>query len=437
MNINDLILSTKGKLVGEIDLNEKYKEIKTSSLDVKKGDVFVALIGNSDGHKYVQSAIDNGAKILIVSKKVDSSIPYILVKDTTLALGDIAHYMVEKYKPRVIALTGSVGKTTTRNILLNLLSTKYNVVANEKNFNNHIGVPLTVFNLKDDTEILLSELGMNHLKEISYLSKMINPETAIITNIGSSHIGNLGSKEEILKAKLEILDGMDKKILFVNGDDELLKKVKNTIKSGFNDYNDLIGYDLKSDLYSSSFKIKYHDKEYKIEVNLPEHLLEDVLLSINVALYYGVNINDIIKALKEYKSFDMRMNILEDKNGNTIINDCYNSSFESLIGVLKILENEKQKKLLILGSILELGDFSKAIHRKIKPYLDKIENKKVILVGEDIKALKTDALYFDNYEEVISCLEKENIKDTLILIKGSRGIKLENVTNYFMEKDRI
>lgn len=434
MNINDLIMSTNGKLFGEIDLNDNYGQIKTSSLDIENGDVFVALVGNTDGHKYIQSAIDNGAKILIVSKKVKSSIPYILVKDTTLALGDIAHYMVKKYKPRVIALTGSVGKTTTRNILLNLLKNKYKVVANEKNFNNHIGVPLTVFNLKEDTEILLTELGMNHFNEISYLSKMVSPETAIITNIGSSHIGNLGGKEGILKAKLEILDGMDEKVLFVNGDDELLKDVSGTIKSGFNSYNDFIGYDLKSNLYSSSFKIKYNDKEYEISVNLPEHLLEDVLLSINVALYYGIDIKDIIKSLKEYKSFDMRMNILKDRNNNTIINDCYNSSFESLTGVLKVLENEKQKKLLILGSIMELGDFSKEIHQKLKPYLDKIDNKKVILVGKEIEDLKIDALYFKDYEDVISYLKNEKITDTLILIKGSRGIKLENVTNYFIEK---
>ncbi len=434
MNINDLLISTKGKLIGEIDLNETYEQVKTSSLDVCTGDVFVALVGNTDGHKYVESAINNGAKILIVSKKVDSSIPYILVKDTTLALGDIAHYMVKKYNPRVIALTGSVGKTTTRNILLSLLQNKYKVVANEKNFNNHIGVPLTVFNLKSDTEILLTELGMNHLNEISYLSKMINPETAIITNIGSSHIGNLGGKKEILKAKLEILDGMDQKTLFVNGDDELLKDVPNTIKSGFNDNNDFKGYDLKSNLYSSSFKIKYNDKEYEISINLPEHLLGDVLLSINVALYYGVDINDIIKSLKEYKSFDMRMNILKDKNNNTIINDCYNSSFESLTGVLKVLKNEKQKKLLILGSIMELGDYSKEIHKSLKPYLDEIDNKKVLLVGKEMGALEMDALYFENCDEVLEYLNGQNITDTLILIKGSRAMKLENVTNYFMEK---
>ncbi len=434
MNINDLLISTNGKLIGEIDLKDSYNQIKTSSLDVQDGDVFVALIGANDGHKYVESAIENGAKILIVSKEVESSIPYILVKDTTLALGDIAHYMVKKYNPRVIALTGSVGKTTTRNLLYSLLKNKYNVLTNEKNFNNHLGVPLTVFNLKDDTEVLLTELGMNHLNEISYLSKMINPETAIITNIGSSHIGNLGSKKEILKAKLEILDGMDKKVLFVNGDDELLKSIDDTIKSGFNDYNDLVGYDLKSNLYSSSFKIKYNNKEYEISVDLPEHLLEDVLLSINVALHYGVDIDDIITSLKEYKSFDMRMNILKDKNGNTIINDCYNSSFESLTGVLKVLENETQKKLLILGSIMELGDYSKEIHQSLKPYLDKINNKRVILVGEAMEDLKIDALYFKNYEEVLDYLKGENINDTLILIKGSRAMKLENVTTYFMEK---
>ena len=434
MNINDLIISTHGRLYGDINLNDGYNQIKTSSLDVQSGDVFVAIIGKNDGHKYINSAIDNGAKILIVSKDGNYSIPYILVDDTILALGNIAHYMVKKYNPKVIALTGSVGKTTTRNLLYNLLSNKYNVLTNEKNYNNHIGVPLTVFNLNKDTEILLLEMGMNHKNEISYLSKMVNPEVSMITNIGSSHIGNLGSKEEILKAKLEILDGMEEKTLFVNGDDELLKDIDNSIKSGFNSYNDLIGYDLKSDLFSSSFKIKYNKKEYEININLTKHLIPDVLLAINVALYYGVDIKDIINSLNEYKSFDMRMNILKDSNNNTIINDCYNSSFESLTGVLKVLQNNNQKKLLILGSIKELGDFSDQIHQNIKPYLDEIDNKEVILVGEEIEALKTDALYFKNYNEVISYLKEKDISDTLILIKASRGMKLENVTNYFLGK---
>ena len=433
MNINDLILSTKGKFIGTISLDDTYNKIKTNSLEIKPDDVFVALIGeNTDGHKYIDSAIENGAKILIVSKKDDYSIPYILVEDTTKALGDIAHYMVLKYNPNVIALTGSVGKTTTRNLLLKLLSNKYNVLANEKNYNNHIGVPLTVFNLDENVEILLVELGMNHLNEISYLSKMVNPNVAMITNIGSSHIGLLGSKDNILKAKLEILDGMKEKILFVNGDDELLKNIDGVITSGFNIDNDLVGYDLKTNLYNSSFKIKSNGKEYEININIASHLLPDVLLAINVALYYGVNIEDIIKTLKEYRAFDKRMDILTDKHGNTIINDCYNSSFESLTGCLKLLEKERQQKLLILGSIKELGEFSKEIHQSLKPYIEKINNKKVILVGEEMENLKIEALYFKNYEEVLDYLKTQKIENTLILIKGSNSVKLENITNYFI-----
>ena len=373
------------------------------------------------------------AKLIITSKKIKENTPYILVKDTTLFLKDMATYIINKINPTIIAITGSMGKTTTRDLIYKLLKNKYKVQTNKKNQNNHIGVPLTIFNLKKETEILILEMGMNHPKEISYLSSMTHPDISVITNIGSSHIGHLKSKENILKAKLEILDGMKEKILFVNGDDKYLKNIKiNKLhKSGFNKDNNLIGYDINSNLYYSSFKIKYQNKEYKIKTNLPKHLLNNVINSINIALYLNVNIKDIIKTLKTYKPFEDRMNIVKDKNNNIIINDCYNNSFESLIGVLKVLQNEKQKKLLILGDIKELGKLSKTIHLKIKPYLDKIENKELILVGKEISIIKTNALYFDSYKEVIKHLKKLKIKDTLILIKASHLLHFENIVNYF------
>lgn len=435
MNIKDILNATNGTLINNIILNENYKQIKINSKEVKNNDIFIAIVGSSlDGHNFINEAIDNGAKLIITSKKIKQNIPYIKVKDTTLALGDIAKYMIHKYKPNVIAITGSVGKTTTRNLIYHLLKTKYNCLTNEKNYNNNVGVPLTIFNLKEDTEVLIVELGMNHSNEISYLSNMINPDISIITKIGSSHIGYLKSKENILKAKLEIIDGMKEKILFINGDDKLLKNIKNIkiISSGLDDSNDLRGYDINSNLYYSSFKINYNNKEYQIKVNLPYHLISDVLIAVNVALHYKIDIKDIIKSLKTYKTFDKRMNIITDKKNNTIINDCYNSSFESLTGVLKVLEKEKQKKLLILGEIKELGNLSKTIHQNLKPYIDKINNKKIILIGKKMENLKINALYFKNYEETIKYLKTKNIHDTLILIKGSRSLKLENITNYFL-----
>ena len=434
MKIKDIIKASKGSLIGNINIEENYNKIKIDSRKIEKNDIFVAIKGkNIDGHKYIKDAIQKKAKLIITSKKIKENTPYILVKDTTLFLKDMATYIINKINPTIIAITGSMGKTTTRDLIYKLLKNKYKVQTNKKNQNNHIGVPLTIFNLKKETEILILEMGMNHPKEISYLSSMTHPDISVITNIGSSHIGHLKSKENILKAKLEILDGMKEKILFVNGDDKYLKNIKiNKLhKSGFNKDNNLIGYDINSNLYYSSFKIKYQNKEYKIKTNLPKHLLNNVINSINIALYLNVNIKDIIKTLKTYKPFEDRMNIVKDKNNNIIINDCYNNSFESLIGVLKVLQNEKQKKLLILGDIKELGKLSKTIHLKIKPYLDKIENKELILVGKEISIIKTNALYFDSYKEVIKHLKKLKIKDTLILIKASHLLHFENIVNYF------
>ena len=433
MNIKELLTSTKGNLINNINLEETYNKIKIDSKKINQNDIFIAIIGEKhDGHNYIDEAIEKGAKLIITQKEINTNIPYIIVKDTTKALGDIAKYIVKKYNPKVIAITGSVGKTTTKNILYNLLKTKYNTLTNEKNYNNNIGVPLTIFNLRKENEILLLELGMNHLKEISYLSKMIKPNISAITNIGSSHIGYLKTKDNILKAKLEVLEGMKEKTLFINGDDNLLKKINNTHTSGFNEKNNLIGYDIKSNLYSSSFKIKIKDKEYKIKTNLPRHLLNNVLLAINIALYLKIDIKEIQKTLENYKSKNMRMDIIKGKNNNTIINDCYNSSFESLTGVLKTLEEEKQNKLLILGDIKELGDLSTEIHQSLTPYIEKINNKEVYLVGKEMKNIKTNAKYFDNYKELLTYLQNQKINNKLILIKGSRSMKLENITDYFI-----
>lgn len=435
MNINELLTSTKGKLINNINIKEKYNQIKINSKEINKDDIFIAVIGkNHDGHNFIDEAIKKGAKLLITQKQIDTNIPYIKVEDTTKALGDIAQYMVKKYKPKVIAITGSVGKTTTKNILYKMLKTKYNVLTNEKNYNNNIGVPLTIFNLTKENEILLLELGMNHIKEISYLSNMISPDISAITNIGSSHIGYLKTKENILKAKLEITEGMKEKILFVNGDDKLLKRLKNTHTSGFNENNKLKGYDINSSLYSSSFKIKYKNNEYIFDTALQKHLLNNVLIAIDIALYLNIDIKEIQKTLKEYKSENMRMDIIKGINNNIIINDCYNSSFESLTGVLKTLESEKQDKILILGDIKELGSLSKKIHQSLTPYIKKIKNKQVYLVGSEMKNIKTKAEYFNDYKDLLNYLKTQKIKNKLILIKGSRSMKLENITDFLTKK---
>ena len=432
MNIIDILKTTQGTLINKINLNTQIHKFKINSKEIQKGDCYIALVGNTDGHKYIQEAIQNGASSIIVSRKVSYNIPTILVQNTTKTLGFLASFIRKKYNPKIIAITGSVGKTTTRELIYIILNQKYQCHQSKKNYNNHIGVPLTLFDLNPTDEIAIIEMGMNHKNEIKYLSNMVTPNIAVITNIGTSHIGNLGSKENILKAKLEIKEGLIGP-LFVNGDDKYLKDLK-AYKSGFNHNNDLTAYNLTSSLTKSTFDIFLHNQKYSINVNLPAHLINNALIAIHVGLYLNVDISTIIKALNNFKSYNMRMNILKDKNNNTIINDCYNSSLESLTGVLKLIQKEKQKKLLIIGDINELGNFTSIIHQKIPTLLNKINNKNIIFVGPKTNHINyKNAMHFNNYQETINYLKSQKIKDTLILIKASRTLKLENITNYFFQ----
>lgn len=418
MNILEILKYTKGSL-NKLDLKLKINSFKTNSKEINKNDCFVSL-----NDKYIDEAIKNGACLIITSSNKKYKVPTITVQDVIKTLGDLASLIRDKYNFKVIAITGSVGKTTTRELIYTILKNKYNVIQSEKNYNNHIGVPLTMFRVNKNTEIVITEMGMNHFNEIKYLSKMVKPDIAVITNIGSSHIGNLGSRENILKAKLEILEGLKDK-LFVNGDDDLLKYLNvNLSKSGFSKGNNLMGYNLYSNFDYSTFEI---DK-YKFKVNLPRHLLNDVLIAIDVCLYFGVDINTIIKALREYKTFDKRMNVIY-KSSNIIINDCYNSSYESVIGALEYVHKSKLDKLLILGDIKELGNYSYEIHEKI---VNLIKDENVILVGDEFKKVKDNLLHFNNYKEVINYLKNKKIENTIILIKASRSMHFENITDFLI-----
>ena len=432
MNLSKLAEITNGKIYNNKNIN--IKNIKIDSNQITEGDLFIAIIGQSkDGHDYIESAIKNGASAVITSKEIPNQIPYIKVADTTIALGQIASYIKEVSHTKLIAITGSTGKTTTKELVYSLLKNKYSVLKTDKNQNNHIGVPLTLLKIKNE-DFCIVEMGMNHLGEISYLSKLAKPDLAVITNIGSSHIGNLGSKENILKAKLEIKDGL-KGDLIVSGDDSYLNKIS-AIKVGFNDGNDFKAYNLETNLMRSSFWINYQNEEYQIKVNLPAHLIDDVLISIYIALKYEINNQDIITTLENFQNIGMRLTV-KKINTNTIISDCYNSSFESLTGDLTMLIPNKQKKLLILGDIAEAGKFSKTFHENLKPFIEKLQNYELILIGPEMMNLQINkAKHFKNYKEALIYLKDKEIKNTLILIKGSRIMKLENISDFFLESKR-
>ena len=397
-------------LSGQINEDITFNKIRTSSKEIEKGDLFLAI---NKGHDYIDEAIKNGAVAIICEKYLD--IPSIKVDDSILALGQIAHYIRSLYNIPLIAITGSVGKTTTKELIYLVLSKKYKVLKSNKNQNNHIGLPLTLLNLDETYDIVVTELGMNHFNEISYLSKICNPNYAIITNIGTAHIGNLGSKKNILKAKLEILDGMNEKKLIINNEDKYLKKIKNTIKVDTKSLN------IKNIKYG--FIQEFDIENVHFVFNSFKHLLNDVYIAIKVGLLFNIDLNLISEAISEYQTMDGRLNIINKEY--KIIDDSYNSSYEALIGGLDILKNESNKKFIILGDMLELGKYSIKYHKKINKYLNKVKDKKVLLIGNYTRLIK--GIHFDSIDDIIGYL-KSNIKENdIVYIKGSRKFNLDKI----------
>ena len=414
MYLKDIFKITGGILYGDIKINK----IKTNSKEILEGDLFLAI---NSGHDYIMDAINKGASAIISEKDFDYDIPKIIVDSTVDSLGKIAKYKRPSYNIPLIAITGSVGKTTTKELIYNILSEKYKVLKSIKNQNNHIGLPLTLLNLDETYDVIVVELGMNHFNEISYLSDICKPDFAIITNIGSAHIGNLGSKKNILKAKLEILDGMDDGYLLVNKNDRYLRRVNypKTIKVNQKTLrvkNLNINKNIEFDISNTHFIF-----------NSYSHLLDNVFIAIKLGLLFDIDLNTISEAIKKYKNIEGRLNII--KNKYTIIDDSYNSSFESLIGGLKQLENKDEFKIIVLGDMLELGKYSNIYHKKINKYLKKIKNKEVLLIGEYTNLIR--GKHFDNVKDIISYIKTKDINDSIIYIKGSHAFNLDKIKDTF------
>jgi len=444
MKITDLINICNGTILNErVTIKEKFKNIITDTREIKQDDIFIALKGNNfDGHNYVNEAIEKGAICIFVEQDIliDTSIPIVKVTDTYQCLFNLASYYLKCYPVNVIAVTGSVGKTTTKELLAAILSKKYQVLKSEGNKNNRIGIPQTIFKLNSDVDFLVIELGMNHFHEIEALSNLVHPNIALITNIGSAHIGNLGSKKNILKAKLEIISGMENGILIVNGNDSYLKNIKvnkniQVIKTNYK--KDNIKIKLLEQLLDGS-KIEISDKKQKEELIFKspgKNILNNISLVLCVAKMFEIPFELIIEALKEYKPIKQRFITEYLPNNNILINDSYNSSYESLKMNLDLLKQFKQHKILILGDILELGSKSQKIHQKIGKQLKKLSNAEVYFIGNEMKYAYEkykDGFYFKEKKEWIDYWNKQNkISNSIIMLKGSRRMQLEDLIEYF------
>ena len=435
MTINEILKATHGKIISGDKKDIEAGKICIDSRKIEPNDIFIALKGNkTNGSKYINEAIKK-ASVIITEKRIKtkSATPIIKVKNAKKSLQKIGIYNRNKYidKP-VVAITGSVGKTTTKELISEIFKTKYNILKTEGNYNNDIGVPIMLSQINKNHDIIILELGMNHLKEIEKLSKMCKPQTAIITNIGTSHIGNLKTQENILKAKMEITKHLKNGNLVINGSDFYLSKIKqnnkySVLKTNENCINNIIKNDK---LY---FDINIKNKNYKIEFNIPnKYLIENILLAIKVAILYQIPVNNIINAINNFKAPNKRTNIIKLKNNITLIDDCYNASLESIKSSLSLLE-DKKSSLAIIGDVLELGSHTEEIHKKIEEELKKIKNLKIITVGKNTEIIK-EGIHFNNNDEIIEYLKTIKLENTTILIKASRNMHLEEIKDYLVKK---
>ncbi len=457
MKVKDIIRETKGKLIiGNIE-SECDSFCKDTRI-LKPEDTYIGIKGeNFDGSTLWKQAFEKGAKAVIIQninfskndlEKWENKI-IIEVEDTIEAIAKIATYKRELQGKdfQVVGVTGSVGKTSTKDIISNVVSQKYKTLKTQGNNNNNIGLPFTIFNLQDQ-EAAVIEMGMNHFGELSKLTKIAKPTISVITNVGTSHIGNLGSRENILKAKLEILEGMDKKVLVINNDNDLLNEWN---KKGHNDIEiHTYGIENASEVMAENIKLNENDSEFicnikgnKFKVKVPVggiHFVYNAICSATVGNLLGLSADEIKKGIENFELTKKRMDILELKNGITIINDTYNASFESMKASLEYLKGlNAKRKIAVLGDMFELGEYSKELHEKVGVEVYKNNIDILICNGENAKNIiksaekcgmnKENIYYFEDKKQVQEFVESKWEKGDVILFKASNGMKFFDIVS--------
>ncbi len=506
MKLKEFIDKIDGKLLAGSEETE-FSYICRDSRIVKEGDTYIAIKGEVyDANDFAAEAIKNGAKLCIISEEKNGvteeakkdGATLVLVKDTLEALQEIAKYKRSLYNIPVVAVTGSVGKTSTKDIIASCLSAKYDVLKTQGNMNNFLGVPLTILNLKDE-DLMVVEMGMNHFGELSKLTNIVKPTISVITNIGTAHIGNLGSRENILKAKLEILEGMQEKVLVINNDNDLLheyylknkdnKEIK-IFTYGIENQSDIMAKDIVLNENNSEFtcevseefikekcfvrnkgtnnfnnsanngsstndkiksgcnEVKNLEKAFNVEVPVGGiHFVYNAICSVLVGKLLNLSDAEIISGIKSFKPTKNRMDITKLKNGVTIINDSYNASLDSMAMLLKYLQSYNAKrKIAVLGDMLELGEYSEELHRKVGAEVQKNNIDILITQGENSKFIADEAIKngmqkekvfsFNTRDEIFNFI-KENWKDgDCILFKASNGMKFFEIADKLIKGNK-
>ena len=458
LTVEDILKVTKGKLIIG---NEKLEceNFSRDTRNIQKGDTYIAIKGEKfDGNIFWKDAFKNGADCVIVQdiefsnedlKDLDNK-TIIKVEDTMQALYKIASYKREINNIPVVAITGSVGKTSTKDMVASVVSQKYKTLKTIGNNNNNIGLPFTILRLKDE-EIMILEMGMNHFGEIHLLSNIAKPNICVITNIGTSHIGNLGSKENILKAKLEILDGAENPTIIINNDDELLHKwylenkdSRKIITYGIENKSDIMAKDMILEQEKSTYKCKIDGKEMDVEVPIAgRHFVLNSLCATTVGIALNIDINKIINGIKNVELTKKRMDIKEI-NGIKVINDAYNASPEAMKASLNYLSSFKNnRKIAVLGDMFELGEYAEKLHRLVGEEVYKNNIDILVCAGKNAKLIANEALkngmkkeniyYFEDKDKILEVLKNETKTGDVVLFKASNGMRFYELADRFID----
>ena len=454
MTIREILEAVRGTLLGDFgDLNRQVDRVETDSRTIHAGSLFIPLSGERfDGHAYINAALEGGAAGCFTQRERESYLPgkfYIKVDSTHRALRDLAKYYKKKFPVPVIAITGSVGKTTTKDMAAAVLGEKYCVLKTEGNLNNDIGVPLTLLRLKPEHQLAVLELGMNHAGEIDYLSALVEPDVVLMTNIGDSHIEHFGSREKILEAKSEIFHhARPGALAVINGDDPLLNTLPGSlpfpfIRVGAGEGLDYRALDLHSDGKSRlTCRLRTPGGEFPVDIPaLGEHMIYPTLMAAALGEHFGLTAEEIAAGVLHFAPTKMRMNILHRGDDVTILNDTYNANPQSMRAAVEVLSDARGEfKAAVLGDMFELGPLAPALHAGIGEYLAKAGIPCLVAVGQLAKHIY-DAAKAAGVPECRYCEDKEQAKKVLgdlvrphatILVKASRGMALEELVDYLL-----
>ncbi|MBQ3666000.1 MAG: UDP-N-acetylmuramoyl-tripeptide--D-alanyl-D-alanine ligase [Lachnospiraceae bacterium] len=426
--------------------------IVSDSRKIEKGGLFVAIKGNVvDGHDYIESAYAQGVMAVMSQKELDTEQPYILIDDPYIAVKKLAKFYREGLDIKVVGVTGSVGKTSTKEMIYSVLNEKYNTLKTDGNFNNELGLPLTVFRIRDEHEIAVLEMGISDFGEMTRLTEIAKPDVAVITNVGFCHLEKLGTRDGVLKAKTEIFNSLakDGKII-LNGDDDKLATVseyngikpvffhvsENSDSSSNNVYADQIKTDGVKGVYAT---LHYNDSVIDVKINIPGiHMVYNALAALCVGKAFGLSDDEIKAGIEKVAPLEGRNNIVE-KDNVILINGCYNANPMSMKASIDVLSYADTRKVAILGDMFELGENEKEMHKEIGEYLADTDVDVIVLCGKLMNNAYTYLLenasdkklyYFDRLKELLTELDRILQDDDTVLIKASHGMEFAKIIQY-------